>query len=47
MTAAPQRIVITGCGAVCGAGLSVDAIWTAIREGRSAVAPRISATTLM
>jgi len=33
------RIVITGAGAVCGAGLSVDEIWKAILEGKSAVGP--------
>lgn len=33
------RIMITGVGAVCGAGLGVDAIWSAILDGRSAVAP--------
>jgi 3-oxoacyl-[acyl-carrier-protein] synthase-1 len=32
-------MVITGAGAVCGAGLSVDAIWDAVRNGRSAIAP--------
>jgi 3-oxoacyl-[acyl-carrier-protein] synthase-1 len=34
---APQKIVITGTGAVCGAGLTVDAIWDAVVNGRSAV----------
>lgn len=33
------RIAITGLGAVCGAGLTVEAIWDAIQRGRSAVAP--------
>jgi 3-oxoacyl-(acyl-carrier-protein) synthase len=33
------RILITGTGAVCGAGLGVAAIWEAIVGGRSAVAP--------
>jgi 3-oxoacyl-[acyl-carrier-protein] synthase I len=33
------RIVITGAGAVCGSGLDVAAIWAAIVDGRSAVAP--------
>ena len=33
------RIVITGLGAVCGAGLTVEAIWNAVRSGKSAVAP--------
>jgi 3-oxoacyl-[acyl-carrier-protein] synthase-1 len=32
-------IAITGVGAVCGAGLSVDAIWKAIVNGKSAIAP--------
>ena len=31
--------MITGLGAMCGAGRSIDAIWDAIRAGRSAVAP--------
>lgn len=35
----PPRIVITGTGAVCGAGLTINAIWDAIVSGRSAVAP--------
>jgi len=35
----PPRIVITGHGLVCGAGLTVDAVWDAITNGRSAVAP--------
>ena len=33
------RIVFTGTGAVCGSGLTIDAIWDAIVSGRSAVAP--------
>jgi 3-oxoacyl-(acyl-carrier-protein) synthase len=32
-----SRIVITGTGAVCGAGLTVDAIWDAICSGKSAI----------
>ena len=36
---ATGHLVITGAGAVCGAGLTIDAIWTAIRHGRSAIAP--------
>ena len=32
------HIVITGIGAVCGAGLKIEAIWDAIMNGRSAVA---------
>ncbi len=39
MSSRRQRIAITGCGAVCGAGLTVDEIWAALREGRSAVRP--------
>jgi 3-oxoacyl-[acyl-carrier-protein] synthase-1 len=35
----PTRIVITGVGAVCGAGLDVQTIWNAIQGGNSAVAP--------
>jgi len=38
MTAA-SRIAITGMGAVCGAGLTVESIWEAICRGSSAVAP--------
>ncbi len=34
-----SQIAITGAGAVCGAGLSVDAIWNAIISGQSAIAP--------
>jgi len=30
-------LAITGCGAVCGAGLTVEAIWEAILHGRSAI----------
>ena len=33
------RIAITGTGAVCGAGLTIDAIWDAILNGRSCIAP--------
>lgn len=33
----PRKIVITGLGAVCGAGLKIDAIWDAIVNGKSAV----------
>ena len=36
MSASP-RVVITGAGAVCGAGLGVDAIWDAVVRGRSAI----------
>lgn len=36
---ASSRIVITGTGAVCGAGLTVETIWNAICRGTSAVAP--------
>src|SRR5471032_708613 len=34
-----QKIVITGLGAVCGAGRTVDEIFDAIVNGRSAIAP--------
>jgi 3-oxoacyl-[acyl-carrier-protein] synthase-1 len=33
------RIVITGIGAVCGAGLTAEAIWNAVQSGESAVGP--------
>ena len=33
------RIAITGSGAVCGAGLTVEKIWAAVIGGQSAVAP--------
>ena len=32
-----RRIVITGAGAVCGAGLTIDTIWDAIINGRTAI----------
>ncbi len=35
----PSNIAITGVGAVCGAGLSVDEIWNAVVNGKSAVGP--------
>ncbi len=35
----PERIVVTGTGAVCGAGATPDAILDAVRAGRSAIAP--------
>ena len=35
------RIVITGLGAVCGAGLTIDALWNAVQSGKSAIAPII------
>ena len=38
MTPIP-RTVITGLGAVCGAGITIDGIWDAIRSRRSAIAP--------
>ena len=34
-----SRVVITGAGAVCGAGRTVDSIWEAVVSGRSAIAP--------
>ncbi len=34
-----RGVVITGAGAVCGAGRTVEAIWQTIRAGESAVAP--------
>jgi 3-oxoacyl-[acyl-carrier-protein] synthase-1 len=38
MTAKP-RIVITGTGAVCGAGLGTETVWEALNTGRSAIGP--------
>ena len=32
-----RRIAITGCGAACGAGLTIEAIWSALLNGRSAI----------
>jgi 3-oxoacyl-[acyl-carrier-protein] synthase I len=34
---ASRKIAITGAGAVCGAGLGLDAIWDAVVHGRSAI----------
>lgn len=34
-----MRIVFTGLGAVCGAGLTTESIWDAVRTGRSAIGP--------
>ena len=34
-----RRVVFTGSGAVCGAGKTVEEIWDAMLNGRSAVAP--------
>jgi 3-oxoacyl-[acyl-carrier-protein] synthase-1 len=36
---ASRSVVITGLGAVCGAGLKIDALWEAIRAGHPAGAP--------
>lgn len=36
---APPRILITGTGAVCGAGLGVASIWDSVISGRSVVGP--------
>ncbi len=33
------HLVVTGAGAVCGAGLTIEAIWNAVRDGHSAIAP--------
>ena len=35
----PPAIAITGMGAVCGTGTTIDTIWQAVEGGRSAVAP--------
>ena len=32
-----RQVVITGCGAVCGSGLSPESIWDAVCQGRSAI----------
>ena len=37
--AATPRIVITGTGAICGAGRTPDEIWDAVVAGRSAIGP--------
>jgi len=34
---ASRRVAVTGCGAVCGAGLTVEGIWSAILQGRTAI----------
>ena len=34
-----EKIVFTGAGAVCAAGRTVDAIWEAVLNGRSAITP--------
>jgi 3-oxoacyl-[acyl-carrier-protein] synthase-1 len=34
-----SRVVITGLGAVCGAGLNLNAIWDSIQNGRSSIRP--------
>jgi 3-oxoacyl-[acyl-carrier-protein] synthase-1 len=34
-----SRIVFTGLGAVCGAGLTLETIWDAVQAGRSAIGP--------
>lgn len=36
---ASGTVAITGAGAVCGAGLSVDAIWNSVVNGQSGIAP--------
>ena len=35
-----SRIVVTGTGAVCGAGLTIEAVWEALMTGRSAIGPQ-------
>lgn len=35
----PETVVITGIGAVSGLGITVDDLWSAIREGRSGIRP--------
>jgi 3-oxoacyl-[acyl-carrier-protein] synthase-1 len=37
--AGAPRIFITGLGAVCGAGVNLDAIWDAVQSGRSGIRP--------
>ncbi len=36
---AAPRVVVTGLGGICGLGTDSDAIWAAMREGRSAIGP--------
>lgn len=39
MRTAQQRVVITGMGAASAFGIGADALWAALREGRSGIAP--------
>ena len=34
-----ERVVITGLGAVCGSGLTLETIWNAVQGGKSSIAP--------
>src|SRR5947208_3339937 len=34
-----ERIIFSGVGGVCGAGLTIQAIWDSIQNGRSAIGP--------
>ena len=35
----PRRVVITGLGAICGLGTTVEDYWAALRSGQSAIKP--------
>ncbi|MER9560373.1 beta-ketoacyl-[acyl-carrier-protein] synthase family protein [Mesorhizobium sp. M0323] len=37
-----RRVVITGIGGICGLGTNAAAIWTEMREGRSAIGPIVN-----
>ncbi|MES0051985.1 beta-ketoacyl-[acyl-carrier-protein] synthase family protein [Mesorhizobium sp. M0053] len=37
-----RRVVITGIGGICGLGTNTAAIWTEMREGRSAIGPIVN-----
>lgn len=34
-----RRVAITGCGALCGYGQGLDALWQGVKSGRSAIRP--------
>lgn len=45
MTSTQRRVVITGVGVICPLGIGKDALWDALAEGRSGVAPLRSVPT--